>query len=70
MTDNITPALLDTPALSAHTGISEVTLRAWRHRGQGPRWFNLGRKCFYKREDVDAWLTEQYETTETAQYSA
>lgn len=69
MTDH-PPALLDTSTLSEHLGIPEVTLRAWRHRGQGPRHFKLGRKSFYKTSDVNTWLNNAYETTGTAQLCA
>lgn len=38
------------------------TLRYWRHQGTGPKSFKLGAKrVAYMREDVEAWLREQYE---------
>ena len=36
-----------------------ATLRYWRHVGDGPKSFKLGRRVAYLRADVDAWLVEQ-----------
>jgi len=54
---------LTTTELSEETGISESTFRYWRATGDGPRSWRLGRRVFYDREDVDAWLTAQKEAT-------
>ena len=34
-------------------GLSVATLRAWRHRGQGPRFLRLGRAVRYLPADVE-----------------
>lgn len=34
-------------------GLSVATLRAWRHRGQGPRFLRLGRAVRYLPADLD-----------------
>ncbi len=34
-------------------GLSVATLRAWRHRGKGPRFLRLGRAVRYLPSDVD-----------------
>lgn len=36
-----------------------ATLRHWRHLGTGPRNFRLGRRVLYRRDDLQAWITEQ-----------
>ncbi len=36
-----------------------ATLRYWRHLGEGPAGFRLGRRVVYRRGDVDRWVTEQ-----------
>jgi predicted DNA-binding transcriptional regulator AlpA len=36
------------------------TMRYYRHTGLGPRSFKLGRRVVYRREDVEAWLQQQY----------
>jgi len=33
-------------------GLSVATLRAWRHRGKGPRFLRLGRLVRYLRSDL------------------
>ena len=34
-------------------GLSVATLRAWRHRGKGPRFLRLGRSVRYLPSDLD-----------------
>jgi predicted DNA-binding transcriptional regulator AlpA len=34
-------------------GLSVATLRAWRHRGQGPRFLRLGRAVRYLPADLE-----------------
>lgn len=36
-----------------------ATLRYWRHTGEGPHSFRLGRHVRYWRTDLILWLTEQ-----------
>lgn len=55
--------ILTTAEVSALTKIPAPTLRRWRHERTGPRSFSLGRLTRYYRNDVDAWLDEQYEAT-------
>lgn len=45
--------------------ISPATLRYWRHRGEGPLSFKLGRRVMYRRADVEAWIEAQYAATST-----
>ena len=37
-------------------GLSVATLRAWRHRGKGPRFLRLGRSVRYLPADVDEFV--------------
>ena len=37
-------------------GLSVATLRAWRHRGKGPRFLRLGRSVRYLPSDVDEFV--------------
>lgn len=39
---------------------SPETLRYWRHIGQGPRSFKLGRRVLYRQSDVEAWIESEY----------
>lgn len=53
--------LLRTREVAEMTGIAEGTLRWWRHTGQGPKSFTLGRRrVVYDAEDVRRWIDEQY----------
>jgi excisionase family DNA binding protein len=48
-------ALTETQA-AEHLGLSIATLRAWRHRGKGPRFVRFGRAVRYLRADLDAFI--------------
>jgi predicted DNA-binding transcriptional regulator AlpA len=53
--------ILDTEEAAKIVRHTPATLRYWRHMGQGPKSFKMGgHKVYYLREDVDAWVTEQY----------
>ena len=47
-----TAAYLQTPV---------ATLRYWRHLGDGPAGFRLGRRVMYRRIDVDRWISARQE---------
>jgi predicted DNA-binding transcriptional regulator AlpA len=50
-------ALLRTAEVSEKTGIPVATLRWWRHRGEGPPSFKLGRKTVvYRADELDVWI--------------
>lgn len=34
------------------------TVRYWRHIGQGPASFRVGRRVLYARRDVEKWIRE------------
>ena len=40
---------------------TESTLAYWRHIGKGPRYAKVGRRVVYRRDDVAAWLDEQFD---------
>lgn len=45
--------------LAESLGVSENTLRWWRHVGRGPKHVALTERVIrYRREDVDAWLEQ------------
>jgi predicted DNA-binding transcriptional regulator AlpA len=48
-------ALTETQA-AEHLGLSIATLRAWRHRGKGPRFVRFGRAVRYLRVDLEAFI--------------
>ena len=42
-----------------YVGSKPSTLRAWRVRGRGPRYYKIGGKVFYRESDLDAWIESQ-----------
>ncbi|MDE0778926.1 MAG: helix-turn-helix domain-containing protein [Nocardioides sp.] len=52
--------LLRVPEVAEMTGISENTLRHWRHQGTGPRSARLGRRIVYRESDVEGWIEAQF----------
>lgn len=55
------PQHLTTAEVADLVRTSPETCRYWRHVGKGPRSFKVGRRVLYRREDVEAWLAEQYD---------
>ena len=50
------PAALTEREVAKQLGLSVATLRAWRHRGKGPRFLRLGRSVRYLPSDVDEFV--------------
>jgi prophage regulatory protein len=49
--------LLRTAEVSDQTGIPVATLRWWRHRGEGPQSFKLGKKTVvYPADALAVWI--------------
>lgn len=51
--------LLTMPEVAEITRRSVDTLRWLRHNGEGPRGHRAGRRVYFWRRDVMAWLAEQ-----------
>lgn len=51
------------PEVSERTRVPLATLRFWRavDPTKGPKSFKLGGRVVYKRVDVEAWISAQYE---------
>jgi excisionase family DNA binding protein len=45
--------------LSEMLGVPVDTLYGWRHRGEGPEGYRIGRHVRYRRAAVEAWLDTQ-----------
>ena len=57
MTTSINPDdLVPEAVIAAELGQFVKTLSVWRTQGRGPAFVKVGRKTFYRREDVAAWL--------------
>lgn len=61
--------VLNTAQVSEMTGVSEVTLRNWRHqstamgKGVGPKSFKMAGVVRYRRSDVEQWIDDTYNAT-------
>ena len=44
---------------AALLGVRPQTLLTWRCQGRGPRYLKVGRRCYYRRPDVETWLQGQ-----------
>lgn len=53
------PKLLNIAEVAVMTRLSEATLRWYRHRGEGPPGFRLGRRVVYREQDVVEWIEQQ-----------
>lgn len=53
--------LLDTDEAAHYLRHRTQTLAAWRMRGKGPRYSKIGKRVWYSKEDIDLWITEQFE---------
>lgn len=51
--------LLNQEASAAMIGVKPPTLASWRHYEKGPRYLKIGRSCFYRTSDIEAWLNTQ-----------
>jgi len=51
--------LMSLTDVSVMLGIPIHTLYRWRHTGDGPAGYRVGRHIRYRREAVDAWLEQR-----------
>ncbi len=50
------PDYVDDRELARRTPIKRETWQAWRLRGEGPRFFRVGRRCVYRWSEVAEWI--------------
>ncbi len=55
--------LLTITELSGMLGIPVDTLYGWRHRGEGPQGYRIGRHVRYRRTMVETWLEGRLDQT-------
>lgn len=57
------PPIFTTAQLAEMMGLSVITLRSYRNRGKGPRYFRApdSNRMIYAATDVDEWLASTYE---------
>jgi DNA-binding transcriptional MerR regulator len=47
--------------LAEHLKVPAPTVKYWRSRGTGPKWFRAGKYVRYREADVTRWEKEQVE---------
>lgn len=52
--------------LSEMLGVPMNTLYGWRHRGEGPSGYRIGRHVRFRRSVVEAWLHDRSDGNLTA----
>lgn len=52
----LAPEYVDDRDLERLTPFKRVTWQLMRAKGNGPRWFKIGRRCLYKVADVRLWI--------------
>jgi hypothetical protein len=61
------PHVLTRRDLATHYRIPVATWETWAIRGGGPPYHKVGRRCLYRREDVEAWFAAR-RVTSTSDY--
>jgi excisionase family DNA binding protein len=59
MTLDVGERLMSITDLSEMLGVPIHTLYRWRHKGEGPVGYRIGRHVKYRRATVEAWLETQ-----------
>ena len=57
--------LLTTQQLADYLGVPVATLYSWRHAGEGPPGFRVGKHVRYRWSDVEEWVRGQLISAET-----
>src|SRR5690242_17733773 len=57
--------LLTPEEVAEMTGLALSTLATWRSRSVGPSYLKLGRKPYYREQDLHAWISGRVEVTNT-----
>lgn len=50
---------LNTLEAAAYLGVQPNTLEVWRCKNKGPRYYKLGTRVIYDRDDLDAFLASR-----------
>lgn len=53
--------LLTVPEAAEYLRLSVNTLSYFRQTNRSPKYGKLGRRIFYRKADLDAWVEEQFE---------
>jgi hypothetical protein len=50
--------VMDEKQAASYINQKSTTLRQWRTLGKGPAYHKKGRRIFYKKNDLDAWMAQ------------
>ena len=64
--NNNNDRLLTANELADFLDVPIKTLYAWRHRGEGPIGFRVGRHIRYRRSDIQRWIEQRIDTRASA----
>lgn len=53
------PRLMDKETAARWIGLDKRRLEELRHKGGGPTYVKLGRRCYYVTEALELWIAEQ-----------
>lgn len=53
---------LSSEDLAERYGTTVATIRGWRYKRKGPKFFRAGKRVYYRPADVDAWEKDQAQT--------
>jgi predicted DNA-binding transcriptional regulator AlpA len=53
------PELLSAPGLADYLSVPVSTVYHWRNRGEGPPGFKVGKRVYYRADEVAKWLGQQ-----------
>jgi hypothetical protein len=56
--------------LAEHLRMPAATVKYWRSRGKGPRWFRAGKHVRYRESAVRAWEASQEDEASAGKTSA
>lgn len=54
----MSPPLTVDDMMTRYPGTNRQSWANYRYRGNGPKFFRVGRKIFYRLEDIEAWESE------------
>tara|TARA_B100000886_G_scaffold174633_1_gene119536 strand:+ start:609 stop:860 length:252 start_codon:yes stop_codon:yes gene_type:complete len=62
-------ALLDEREVSILIGVPQKTLQYWRFAGiqDAPKFIKLGKRVYYRKQDLEQWLTDKPSFTSATQ---
>jgi excisionase family DNA binding protein len=64
--NNLTDAF-DIARAAAYLGVTASTLRSWKTKGTGPKYYRAGRLIRYRVAQLDAWIERRSECSDNSE---